>query len=241
MIPLLVLVFLGPAETISGKYLQHSPEYRQLHPAPDRPLPVPLPTDVDPLCRLIEAGPWTPELFAALGEALLRNGKAALAYRAFHRAHRLRPQDAAWGRRMQARLARCPRVPAATIRDEEAEAAFWVARLQEYERDRIARGEDPADLTGFYERYGRPEDDLRAFSRARRLSWVGGVVGVLIGVALGAAAPRLRRRAAIFPLAVAALCFAGPALVGQTGLFWWGAGFALAGALLVLAFGRRRP
>jgi hypothetical protein len=181
-----------------------------------------------------------PELFAALGEALLLVDRKELAYRAFRRAHRLRPDDAAWGRRMQARQDACPRVPNAVIAEEEKQAAFWVARLQEYERERLARGEDPDDLTLFYEHYGRPEADLRAHARARRYSWVGGVVGLLIGVAFGAASRRVARLAAALPLVVAALCLAGPALMGTAGLFYWGAAFATAGAVAVLAFGKRR-
>jgi len=235
------VLLLGPGETISGKYVQHSAEYLERYPARVAPLPAPLPSDVDSLCRLIEAGyPAHPELFAALGEALFRAGRKELAYRAFHRAHRLRPKDALWGRRMQARQDACPRVPNAVIANEEKQAAFWVARLQEYERTRLARDEDPRDLALFFERYGRPEADLRAHARARRFSWAGGIVGLVVGLVFGAASRRLSRRAAVVPLAVAALCLAGPALVGQVGLFYWGAAFATAGGMAGLACGKRR-
>ncbi|MHC4816470.1 MAG: hypothetical protein ACYTF8_00220 [Planctomycetota bacterium] len=241
---MLVVVFallLGPGETISGKYVQHSAEYLERHPAPVAALPSPLPSGVDSLCRLIEAGRHEdPELFAALGEALFLGDRKDLAYRAFHRAHRLRPKDAAWGRRMQARKDACPRVPTAVIREEERQAAFWVAKLQAHERECLARGQDPNDLTMFHERYGRPDADLSAHARARRYSWVGGVVGILIGIAFGAASRRVARRAAVLPLAVAALCLFGPPLAGQAGLFFWGAACATAGALAVLAFGKRR-
>ncbi|MHC4136034.1 MAG: hypothetical protein ACYTDU_12200 [Planctomycetota bacterium] len=241
MLAVVFVLLLGPGETIAGKYVQHSAEYLERYPARVAPLPAPLPSEVDSLCRLIEAGRHDhPELFAALGEALFLADRKELAYRAFHRAHRLRPKDAAWGRRMQARKDACPRVSNAVIAEEEKQAAFWVGRRQEFERDRLARGEDPDDLTLFYERYGRPEADLRAHARARRFSWTGGVVGLLIGVAFGAASRRVSRRVAALPLAVAALCLAGPALVGQAGLFYWGAAFATAGAIAVLAFGKRR-
>jgi len=185
----LVAVFvllLGPGETISGRYVQHSAEYLERHPAPVAALPSPLPSGVDGLCRLIEAGRHgDPELFAALGEALFLADRKELAYRAFHRAHRLRPKDAAWGRRMQARKNACPRVPTAVIREEERQAAFRVAKLQGYERECLARGKDPDDLALFFERYGRPDADLGAHARARRYPWVEGVVGILIGIAFG--------------------------------------------------------
>ena len=241
---MLVAVFvllLGPGETIAGKYVRHSAEYLERHPARAAPLPDPLPSKVDSLCRLIEDGRHDhPELFAALGEALFLGDRKELAYRAFHRAHRLRPGDAAWGRRMQARQDACPRVSNAVIAEEEGQAAFWVGRLQEFERERLARGEDPDDLTLFHERFGRSEADLRAHARARRFSWAAGVVGLLIGVAFGVASRRVSRRVGALPLVVAALCLAGPALVGQAGLFYWGAASATAGAIAVLAFGRRR-
>lgn len=241
MLAVVFLLLLGPGETIAGKYVQHSPEYLERYPARPAPLPTPLPSDVDSLCRLIESGHSDqPELLAALGEALFRADQKALAYRAFHRAHRLRGRDGAWGRRMQALEDACPRVPDRVIREEEAQAAFWVARLQDHERERMARGEDPNDLTLFYERYGRPESDLAAHARGRRLSWIGGVVGILIGVAFFAASRRVPRRFAALPLVVALLCFVAPALGGQPGLFPWGAAFALAGGLATVAFGRRR-
>lgn len=235
------LLLLGPGETLAGKYVQHSPEYLERYPARAATLPAPLPSDVDSLCRLIESGQaGHPELFAALGEALLRAGEKGLAYRAFHRAHRLRSDDAAWGRRMQARKDACPRVPDRVIRAEERQAAFWVARLQDFERDRLARGEDPNDLALFYERYGRAEADLAAHARGRRLSWIGGAVGILIGAAFLAASRRVPRRFAALPLVVALLCFVAPALVGQAGLFYWGAAFALAGGAVAAALGKRR-
>lgn len=241
MLAAVFLLLLGPGETIAGKFVQHSPEYLERYPARAAILPAPLPSEVDSLCRLIESGHADdPELFAALGEALFRAGRKELAYRAFHRAHRLRGKDAAWGRRMQARKDACPRVPDRVIREEEKQAAFWVARLQDFERERLARGEDPNDLTLFYERYGRPEADLPAHARGRRLSWIGGVVGFLIGVAFLVASRRVPRRFAALPLVVALLCFVAPPLVGQPGLFYWGAAFALAGGVAALAFGKGR-
>ena len=151
----------------------------------------------------------------------------------------MRSDSDTWGRRMQERKYKCDRVPTAVIRAEETEAAFWVERLREYQRGRVARGEDPADLAAFYARYGRPEDDLHAYGRARRFSFIGGVVGILLGVGFGVAARRLRRRTAWLPLVAAATCLSGPALTGHTGLFYWGGGIALAGGLYLLATGKR--
>ena len=67
---------------------------------------------------------------------------------------------------------------------------------------------------------------------------MGGVVGFLVGAAFLFAGRKLPRKAALLPLAVAALCALGPQAVGQTGLFWWGAGFAAVGAAFVFRAGR---
>jgi hypothetical protein len=237
---LVLLLLAGPAETISGKYVQHSDEYLRTRPVEPPPLPDPLPADVDALCALIEGGHDAPELFAALGEALLARGDTALAYRAFHRAHRARPRDPEWGTRMQARKYECARVPDAVVAAEEREARVWVAALKEYERERLANGEDPDDLAPFFERYGRPEDNMWKVMRARRLSGAAGIIGFLVGLAGIVFARWLPRASAFVPALVVVLCLVGPALVGRTGLFFWGAGFAGAGTLAVLAFGRRR-
>ena len=177
---LALLLLLGPAQTISGKYLQHSKEYLREYPRAPVALPAPLPGGVDELCRLIEAGHATPGLFAALGEALFARGDKELAYRAFRRAHKLGHKDP---RRMIARMDACPRVPDKVIASEEFEARVWVDALQSYERARIAAGKDPRDLTEFHERYGRPEDDLNEVIWRRRLTFLGGVAVVIMIVA----------------------------------------------------------
>jgi hypothetical protein len=190
---LLALLLLGPAETLAGKFPIHAPEYLERYPPAPVPLPDPLPGDVPALCALVQAGHATPQVYAALGEALLAGGEAALAYRAFHAAQ-VRG-DEAWGRRMQQRKeATGARVDPGEIEEEQAHARFWVARLQEYERDRIARGEDPRDLGAFHDRYGRPEDDLPALARARRITWA--VSAALVLMAAGGLLLFLRRRRA---------------------------------------------
>ncbi|MHC4930778.1 MAG: hypothetical protein ACYTGV_01120 [Planctomycetota bacterium] len=231
------LLLLGPAETIAGKYPQHSPEFLERYPIRAIALPDPLPRDAEALCRLIESGHATPRLFAALGEALLARGQSELAYRAFDRAHRGgHPDPAHVARRKDA----CARIPDSVIRAEEVEAERWVEALQAFERSRIRRGEDPRDRTEFYSRFGRPEDDLYTIVRAHRLSWAAGVAGFLIGLGFAVASRMLRKRAAVVPLVAAALCLTGPPLVGMTGLFFWGAGFSAAGGAMVLALGRGR-
>lgn len=240
MVLLALLLLAGPAETISGKYVQHSDEYLRARPVEPPRLPDPLPDDVDALCALIQGGHATPELYAALGDALLAQGDKALAYRAFHRAHRARPKDTDWGKRMQARKYECERVPDAVVAAEEREARVWVAALQEYERDRLAAGEDPDDLAAFYERYGRPGDNLWKVMRAWQLSGAAGIIGFLVGLAGMIFARFVPRASAFVPALVVGLCLVGPALVGRTGLFHWGAGFAGAGTIAVLVFGRRR-
>jgi hypothetical protein len=194
---LLVLLLLGPAETLAGKFPGHAPEYLDLHPAEPVPLPDPLPGDVDGLCRLVEAGHALPEVYAALGDALLARGDDGLAYRAFHRAQALRPGDPAWTARMQERKDRSAYVSNEVIEEEERQARYWVERLQEYERARIREGADPRDLGPFHERYGRPEDDLEAIARQLRARWALVAGAVLLGVAvvLGGALLFLRRRA----------------------------------------------
>jgi len=194
---LLAVLLLGPAETLAGKYPGHAPEYQELHPAEPVPLPDPLPADVDALCRLIEAGHALPEVYAALGEALLARGDGGLAYRAFHRAQALRPDDAAWTARMQERKDQGEYVSPKVIEEEERQARFWVARLQEYERERIREGLDPGEKGPFYDRYGRPEDDLAALARELRAQWATKVGAILLAVALllGGLLLVLRRRA----------------------------------------------
>lgn len=180
MCAVVLLLALGPAQTISGKYVRHGEECRRLYPRPPVPLPDPLPPGVDELCALIEAGHATPRLFAALGEALFARGERKLAYRAFRRAHRRKHPDP---QALVARMDACPRVPEKVIAAEQFEAKVWVDALQSYERARIASGEDPRDLAGFFERYGRAGDDLNAIIRRRRLTFVGGLAVVVFLVA----------------------------------------------------------
>lgn len=206
MVALVVLVLLGPAETVSGKYYKHSAEFSKLYPAPPVALPEPLPDDVDSLCRLIEAGHATPRLYAALGEALFARGDKRLAYRAFDKAHRIvEGMDAAQrsgqpdARGLVARKDACPHVDARVIRAEEREAKIWVDALQSFERARIRKGKDPRDLAEFHERYGRPEDSLAAIVRARRMKFLLGAAAVMLGLVavcvVAVAIARKRRRA----------------------------------------------
>lgn len=173
----LVLLLLGPAETLAGKFPGHAPEYLERYPVAPVPLPEPLPTDVDALCRLVEAGHATPGVYAALGDALFARGEKALAYRAFHAA------QARGDARMQERKDRCGYVDPLVIEEEQRLARVWVAGLQEYERDRIRRGGDPRDLGPFHERYGRAEDDLEAIAHARRKTWAVAMAMGLLGAA----------------------------------------------------------
>ncbi len=173
----LVLLLLGPRETLAGKFPGHAPEYLERYPAAPAPLPDPLPGDVDALCRLVEAGHGTSGLYAALGDALFARGEKELAYRAYHDA------QAKGDARMQEKKDRCGYVDPLVIEEEKRRARVWVLWLQEYERDRIRRGEDPRDLGPFHERYGRAEDDLEAIAQARRKAWAVAMAAGLLGTA----------------------------------------------------------
>ena len=181
MIAIALLLSLGPAQTLSGKYMRHDPEYLRLYPASTPPLPDPLPARVADLCALIEAGHATPRLLAALGEALFARGDLGLAYRALRRALRMKHGEP---QRIIARMNACPRVPEKVIAAEEFEARVWVDALQSFERARIAAGEDPRERAGFFEQYGRPGDDLNAIIRRRRLKFLAGLAAVVLVVAL---------------------------------------------------------
>lgn len=171
---LVALLVLGPAQTLSGKYV----------PRPEVPLPAPLPADVDGLCALIESGHATAPLFAALGEALRERGDLALAYRAYDRAHRLKHADPRW---IQERKELCGRVPDPVIAEEEREARIWVDAYESWRRA------GRTDLEEFYERYGRPDESLAEVVRARRLVFAGWVAAVVFAVAAAAALLRRRR------------------------------------------------
>lgn len=232
----LALLLLGPAQTISGKYVRHSPEYAGARPVAIPQVPGPLPEGVEELCRLIEGGNETAPLFSALGVALLRRGESALAFRAFDRAHRLGHPDAAW---LVARKDECGHVPEGRIRAEEQEAREWVRELQNFERRQLAQGGDPDDLEEFYTYYGRPEENMYTHIRVRRLSFAGGIAGILVGVACLVACRAVPRRAALLPALVAGALFLAPSAFGQTGLFLHGAAVAAAGAAATLLFGRK--
>ena len=195
---------------------------------------------VEALCARIEHGDDGPDVFAALGEALLASGEGELAYRAFHRAQRLwlEAGDKTAAGRMQVRQDACPRVPDRVIAAEEREAMIWVDALGSYERARVARGEDPTDRAAFFERYGHPEEDLNAIVRSHRIAFLGSVVGVLVGLASMVAARRLRRRAALIPLLVAAGLLVARLTLVRPGPLLWGALFALAGGVAVSLLGR---
>lgn len=190
---LALLLLPGPRETLAGKFPVHSAEYLERHPAAPVPLPDPLPSGVDALCGLVEAGHGTAAVYEALGDALLAKGDLALAYRAFRKAHAL--ADASAKPRLVAKKDRCEFVPERVIEAEERRAAVWVSWLQEYERERIARGEDPRDLAIFHERYGRADEDLAELAQARRVSWAVAMAAGLLGAAaiLGFVLRRRRR------------------------------------------------
>jgi len=211
----------GPAQTISGKYVPHAL----------RTLPAELPADVEGLRLLIEGGHETADLFAALGDALLARGDGSLAYRAFDRASRLGFPDRA---HIQARKDLCPFVPEATIRAEEREAAIWRDALDSYTR---VNGHE---LGPFFHKYGRPEESLDAVVRQWRISWAGGVLGLLLGAALCVGMRRLPRRASAFAFAVALLGASGALLLSRPGLLPLGAAASTLGGALVLLFGRAR-
>ena len=176
MLLALLLVIGGPAETIAGKTIRHSAEFLDMYPAPAIEVPKVLPTEVDALCRLIEkAGPRA-DFFAALGDALVEAGRHGLAYRAYDRAQRLGYEGD-----LQRKKDKLEPVPDSVIEAEEREAKAWVLGLQEYERERIRRGEDPRDLGPFYERYGRPEESLARYVRIRQTAfWVAALGTVLV-------------------------------------------------------------
>ena len=237
---ILVLLLTGPAETVSGKYIRHSDEilrrWRVEHPEL-----TPKMDSVPSICNWIEHGNDEQGYFAALGEALLARGDGELAYRAFHKAQRicLASGDREAAGQLQTRKDACPRVPDRMIEAEEREAMIWVDALQSYERARIARGEDPTDRTAFFERSGRPEEDLNAIVRSHRIAFIGTAVGLLVGLVAVIAARRLRRRAALLPLLVAAALLYGKLTLVRPGPLGWGALFALIGAVAVLTLSGR--
>jgi len=223
----LLLLFGGPAQVVAGKYIQHSEEFLRLHPQPAIAVPDPLPRDAVALARLIENGHANAALFEALGDAMSAQGDKAIAYRAYDRAQVLDPKA---GVALQRKKDRCEPVSPRVIDQERREAAIWVDALRSYERARIEEGKDPRFLDDFYERYGRPEDDLSEMVRGRQIAFWVGTLGLALGVAFGIGSARLRRRVAAIPLAFAVLCLIG-ALRGTVALPY----FLAAGALLISA------
>lgn len=234
----ILLLLAGPSEAVAGKVVRHSEEYLRRHPAPLPALPDPLPESVEALVSLLEAGHETAAVLEALGDALLRSGDRALAFRAYDRASRLGHPDPAHLERKKA--ATGVLVDRRTIEREEALAREWVEALKAHERAQLEAGRDPNDLATFFERYGRPWDDMLAVRRAVRSSFVAGAAGVLVGLAFAIGCRRVPKWAAAAPLLVAAACYALPSLLGRTGILPWGAGAAAAGGVFALAFGRRR-
>ncbi len=232
---LLCLVLFGPGETIAGKYIQHSEEYREARGGSTGIRLARMPR-VEDFCRAIERNGPSWELMSRLGVALLAKGETGRAFRAFERARELGHPDSTW---VEAQKDRCKRVPQTTIADERKEARLWVEALQNYERAQLRQGRDPDDLEEFYARYGKPEENMYAVMRARRLSFVGGVIGVLLALGLIAASRALPRKAALVPFVIAGVLALAPSWLGQAGILLWGAGFLLASAVAVAAFPKR--
>ncbi|MEM8883790.1 MAG: hypothetical protein AAGD14_06975 [Planctomycetota bacterium] len=218
MVALLLLVIGGPAETIAGKYLQHSQEFLELYPPAAIAVPEPLPTNVDALCELIQKTGPQPRLLEALGDALALQKKSSLAYRAYDRAQRLGHPDSA---ALQRKKDSCEPVSDKTIRDEEREAEVWVRYLQDYERARIRNGEDPRGRELFYERFGRPEESLNDHIRMRQTAFWVAALSTLLSLGLVIGSGRIRKKKAAFPLAIAALCLLGPLLGAPPGPYIW--------------------
>jgi len=202
----LLLFFGGPAQVIAGKYVQHCDEFLRIHPQPAIVVPKVLPKEVAALTQLIEGGHATAAVFEALGDALSAQGDSALAFRAYDRAQLLDPQRSV---AIQRKKDGCEPVSQNVIERERREARIWVDALQSYERARIENGEDPRDLEVFYQRYGRPEDDLGKIVQGRQLAFWVGALGLTLGAAFLIGSRRLRRRSAALPLALAALCLVG--------------------------------
>jgi hypothetical protein len=236
---ILSLLLFGPAQTLSGKYVRPTEEESRRW-AENHPGLFSKKDSVEALCARIENGNDGPAGFAALGEALLAQGEGALAYRAFHKAQRLwlESKDKQAAGRMQVKKDVCPRVPDRVIAAEEREAMIWVDALESYERAQIARGEDPTDREAFFERYGRPEEDLNAIVRSHRIAFLGSVLGMFVGLASLVMARRLRRRIALVPLLIAAALLVARLTLVRPGPLLWGALFALAGGVAVSLLGR---
>lgn len=236
MLGVLLLLFGGAAQVVTGKYIQHSEEFLRLYPPPAIAVPNPLPQKSDELARLIVSGHATAELFEALGDALSAEGDSGLAYRAYDRAQILDPKA---GPRLQPKKDRCEPIAASVLERERKEARIWVDALQSYERARIENGEDPRELAEFYERYGRAEDDLEAIIQGRQLAFWTAVLGIGLGLALVIGAKRFRRRIAAIQLAFAILCLIGAARGVVMTPYLVATGALLVGSLAVAVRGKR--
>lgn len=236
-----LLVLLGPAQTLSGKYIQHSEEYiKLLRPTYGLLPPLDAGTSVEGLCAHIERGDHRARLYRGLGEGLAARGDKGLAHRAFRKAHLLAEEmDRGFKQQMLQRKFDMGPVSEEQIEREEKEAREWVHFLQEYERTQIAAARDPNDLEGFYAMYGRPEDDMYRTMWRRRTSFLIGAAGVLVGLALLLFSRRIVRLFGGIGIVVAIGCALGPGALGQVGLFYWGAAFSCAGGIAVLLWGKR--
>jgi len=208
----------------------------QAYPALAIEMPEKLPRESAAIARLIEQVGPTLALYVALGDALYAEGDTALAYRAYDRAHRMDPPNPVL---IQQKKDRCEPVAESLIRAEEHEAKLWVDALQSYERARLQAGEDPHDLEPFYARYGRPEEDLGQIVRATKLAFWAGALSLLLGLALLIGSGRLRRRVAVLPLALSALCLVG-ALMARLATPYLFASCVLAVAAIAVAVRGRR-
>ena len=136
----LLLVLLGPAQTLSGKYIQHSEEYLKLVKPRYGVLPPRGSTNsVEVLCAYIERGDHSAKAYAMLGEALAERGDNGLAHRAFRKAHaQAEEMDRGFKQQMLQRMFDVGTISKEQIQREETQAAEWVHFLQEYERKQIA-------------------------------------------------------------------------------------------------------
>jgi len=241
----LLLVLLGPAQTLAGKYIQHSEEYLKLYgPVPAEHVRVRVEPGggetVNSICARIERGDHSAKTYEMLGEALAERGDNGLAHRAFRKAHaQAEEMDRGFKQQMLQRMFDVGTISKEQIQREEKQAAEWVRFLQEYERKQIAAGRDPNDLEPFYAMYGRPEDDMYRTMWRRRASFLIGAAGVLVGLALLLCSRRIVRLFGGVGIIVALSCALGPGLLGQVGLFYWGAAFSAAGGLTVLLWGKK--
>jgi len=202
---------------------------------PDAPSAHPqesLPSDVDGLCRLAEKRGLSPVLLAALGDALARNGRAGLAFRAYDRAQRTGHPD---GATLQRKKDSLDPVSESIIRAEEYEAEVWVHNLQNFERARIDAGEDPRDLGPFYEQWGHPEENLSDLIRGKQIEFWTAALTTILALALVIGSGTVRPRAAAAPFVISAACLLGV----PSALFVWSAAVLAISGVTILVRGKR--